>query len=1118
MKKIMDGNEFCARVSYMFSEMASIYPITPASNMASMIDKLANVKKENFFNNQVKVVEMQSEAGAAGAMHGALLTGSLASTFTASQGLLLMIPEMYKMAGEMLPGVIHVAARSLSTHALSIFGDHQDIYATRQTGFCMLSSSSVFETGLLSAVSHLSSISSSLPFLHFFDGFRTSHELNTIDYDEEDYFKYLKTLIDYKSLNKYKQRCLNTSKSIQSGVCENEDVYFQVMESKNNDYIDVCDKVCYYMDKVGEYFSYPLKPFNYYGHPSSTNIIVAMGSVCDTIEQVVNDLVKEGKKIGLIQVHLYRPFSSKYLNNVLPKSVQNIAVLDRTKEQGSCGEPLYLDVLASVSKNINVVGGRYGLSSKNTTPADIKSIFDMLEDNPKNNFTISIVDDITNTSLPKSNYCPNIRTSEVKVYGYGSDGMVSASKDTLKIISKVNDCYVQGYFEYDSKKSGGTTVSHLRISDKKIDAPYYVTDPNTIVVTKISYLNKYDIVSELPLNGNLIINTYLKEEEINKYLNDDVKSILKERDINVYIIDASSIASKNHLGNKISMIMECCLLKILKVMNFTDILNKNIEKLFKNKGHDVVLNNQNSVKEAISNLKKINKIFTIKNNDIPKKQKNIYELIEERKGNLLKVSEVSNLKNGSLKGGLSRFENKDNYNKAPKWIKEKCIQCMQCSLICPHAVIRPYVIDKDNVFSKEGIPLITDKDKKFIISVSEKDCTNCGLCIKNCPTHALEMSRNITNKMNNYFFNNYENKDEYDLYSIKGSQLKKPKFEFAKACAGCGETAYIKFLTQLLGDSLIIANATGCSSIYGGSLPCTPYTVSWATSLFEDNAEFGLGMKISRNIKRNQIEKIMKENINNVNDDIKKLFTKWLNNKNDYKITKEVKNELKNYNIPSSLENLTDFLEAESIWCIGGDGWAYDIGFSGIDHVLSSNENINILVLDTEVYSNTGGQSSKSSHIGQVSEFANFGKKTVKKDLFKIAMCYENVYVALISLGANYNQTIKAFKEAINHDGPSIIIAYSPCIEQGIKGGMINSIDEQKLAVKCGYIQLKRYDSEKLYIDSSEPDYDLYEKFLMNETRYNSLKNKDPKLASELLEENKKEAIKRNNYYLNFQK
>ncbi len=1115
MKKIMDGNEFCAKVAYRFSNICSIYPITPASPMASWADKLACLNTENYFNSPAKIIEMQSEAGAAGTMHGALLTGSLATTFTSSQGLLLMIPEMYKIAGEMLPGVMHVSARSLSTHALSIFGDHQDVYATRQTGFCMLASSSVFQTGVMAAVAHLSAISSSLPFLHFFDGFRTSHELNTIEIDEEEYYSYLKTLIDYKSLNNYKKRCLNTSKAIQSGVCENDDIYFQVSEAKNEDYEKVADTVSSYMQKVSQYFHEDFKPFNYYGDKEATNIIIAMGSVCSTIKQVVKDLCQEGKKVGLVEVHLYRPFSAKYLNNVIPKTVKKIAVLDRTKEQGSAGEPLYLDILSSVSKEINVVGGRYGLSSKNTTPADIKSVFTMLDKDPKNNFTISIVDDKTNLSLPKENYSPNLRTTEIKIYGYGSDGMVSASKDLLQVESAINNSFVQGYFQYDSKKSGGVTLSHLRISDEKINAPYYVTDPSLIVVSKISYLNKYEIINELGLNGSLIINTHMNLKELDGYLDNDVKKILKERDIKVYLIDASLIAQENHLESKISMIMEACILKVLKVANFKNILNENIQNKFKNKGQHIVDANIKAVSQAINNLKKVNNEFTVKDVQKINKKKNIFDAIESRCGDLLTVSDVDCLKCGSVIGGLSKLEKRDLYTEYPVWDKEKCIQCMQCSLVCPHAVIRPFIVDNNDKYADCGKDLLGDKNKKFIISVSQKDCTHCGLCIKTCPTHALSFGQNEESNMADDLFNNYENEQIYDKYTIKGSQLLKPKFEFAPACAGCGETAYIKLLTQLLQDQLIIANATGCSSIYGASMPCTPYSVSWATSLFEDNAEFGLGMKISRNNIRKRIQNIMENNLDKVNSEVKELFKNWIANQTNYEITKKIKQELKNYNLPKELDDLKDFLEAESIWCIGGDGWAYDIGFSGIDHVLSSNENINLLVLDTEVYSNTGGQSSKASHYGQVCEFTNLGKKTPKKDLFKIAMCYENVYVACVSLKGNYLQTIKAFKEAIEHDGPSIIIAYCPCVEMGIKGGLQNSLEEEKLALECGYIQLKRYNPKKdlLEIDSKEPNYELYDKFLSNEVRYNSLKIKNKKLADELLQQNMLEAKKRNDYY-----
>jgi len=1118
MKLIIDGNTACSKVAYAFSEICSIYPITPSSPMASNVDDLSH-KEKNIFNTSVKVVEMQSEAGAAGAMHGALISGSLATTFTSSQGLLLMIPNMYKMAGEMLPGVIHVAARSIATHALSIFGDHQDVYATRATGFSMLASSNVEDAYYMAAVAHLSAVSGSIPFLHFFDGFRTSHEINTIDVIE---LEKLKNLFDYQSYSKFKDSMLNVGKTIQKGLAENEDIYFQSMEARNVNYNNIPNIVNTYMEKINKLAGTNYKPFNYYGSIDAENIIVAMGSVNDTIKLVVNDLNNNGHKVGVVEVHLYRPFSKEYLVNVLPKSVKNIAVLDRTKEAGSVGEPLYLDVVAALKdKDINIVGGRYGLSSKNTTPADIKAVYTMLENNVKENFTISIVDDVNNLSLAKENYNINLSFQELKIYGFGSDGMVSASKDILKIVSSEQNRYVQGYFEYDSKKSGGVTVSNLRVANSKINAPYYVTNPNIVVVTKEEYFNKFDLISDINANGVLLINSSKSEKELNDFIPDNVKSIIQNKNIKVLIIDADKLAHEYNLNGKINKIIEVIVLKLLGVDNAVDVVSSGIKKAFINKGEEVINNNLNAIKNASNYVKLLNNITNtpddVDNNLSINAFEDIVSMINRRKGNLLTVSEVNSIKDGTFSGGLSKYEKRSISKFAPKWIKENCIECGQCALVCPHAVIRPFVVDKES----DGIPLLINKEYNYVIEVSEADCTACGLCIDTCPgkagNKALKMGTvDLKNQEKvNERFNNHINPKVFNKYTVQGSQLEKPRFEFSGACAGCGETAYIKLLTQLLQDKLVIANATGCSSIYGGSAPSTPYTIPWANSLFEDNAEFGYGMLISFNKKREALEEVIKENINNVSLEVKKLLNEWLENKNDFEITNEIKNKLLNVEMPEDIKKLIDYIPARSIWAIGGDGWAYDIGFGGIDHVLSTNENIKILVLDTEVYSNTGGQSSKSSRQGQVAEFANFGKHTSKKDLFRIAMSYPNCYVANISLGANYFQAIKAFKEAEEHDGPAIIIAYSTCVEHGIKGGMGCSLKEQKLAVECGYVSLMRYNpkEEKLYMDSKEPNFDKYEDFLNNEVRFNALKIKDEKLANEVLKSQKENSIKRFNYY-----
>ena len=1103
MKKIVDGNNACSKVAYYFSEVCSIYPITPSSPMASNIDALTSTNLLNIFNDKPRVLEMESEAGAAGALHGALLSGSLASTFTASQGLLLMMPNMYKIAGEMLPAVIHVAARSLATHALSIFGDHQDIYATRATGFCMLASSNVFDAQNLAAVAHLSAIKGSLPFVHFFDGFRTSHELNTIEELPEDK---LLSLVDHDAINKFKDRCLNVGKKYQYGMAQNEDIYFQCMEARNKYYDAMPDIVNDYMEKINEIMKTDYKPFNYYGAKDAKNIIVAMGSVTDTIKEVVRKL----GNVGLIEVHLYRPFSKEYFLNVLPKSVKNIAVLDRTKEAGSSGEPLYLDVCSILKdKDVNIYGGRYGLSSKNTTPNEIYSVYKMLEENPKDNFTIGINDDVTNLSLKEEHIEIENNNKEIKVVGFGSDGMVSASKDLLKILHAKKDLYVQGYFEYDSKKSGGVTISHLRYGSDKINEPYYVTHPEITVVTKDIYFRMFDIISNLKENGTLLINTIKNEEELLKLLPTKVKNTIFKKNIKVYYIDAENIASKNNLKGKISKIMEVLILNLLHVEDATSMLEESIKKAFATKGEDIVNNNILAMHEAISNLKEL-KVTHEYDETISIVDDSIINMINERRGNEIPVSKLMDFACGRFPGATTNNEKRNISNIVPRWIKENCIECGMCVLACPHAVNRAIANESD----ADGIPFIGKDGLKYSIKISEKDCTGCGVCASVCPgkmgKKALEMVEK-TEKVG-IDFDAIKSVNPLPKTTIKSVALERPLFAYSGACAGCGETPYIKMLTQILGEKLVIANATGCSSIYGGSTPSTPYSIPWANSLFEDNAEFALGIHISYKQKRDRIKHIIKETINSVDEDIKELFTRWLENENDFEITKDVKEKLQDKLIPKELNDLIDYIPARTIWAIGGDGWAYDIGYGGLDHVLHSNENIKILVLDTEVYSNTGGQSSKSTKLGAVAEFANFGKRTVKKDLFKIASCIPNCYVASISLGANMMQAIKAFNEAEAHEGPAIIIAYSPCIEHGIKTGMTTSSEEQKLAVECGYTILMRYDG-KYHIDSKEPDFSKYETFLDNEVRFNALKIKDKELASKLLESQKENAKNRYEYY-----
>ncbi len=1106
MKCIIDGNKACSKVAYLMSEVLSIYPITPSSPMASEANNLIVKNKKNLYNETPLLMEMQSEAGAAGAMHGALISGSLASTFTASQGLLLMIPNMYKMAGEMLPGVIHVASRTVATHALSIFGDHSDIYATEKTGFCMLASNNVEEANHLAAVAHLSAIKGSLPFLHFFDGFRTSHEINVADLlSDEDILK----LIDYDSLKKFKENTLNSDSKIQKGLAFNEDVYFQTMEAKNLDYLKIPDIVNYYMEKINEIKNTNYMPFNYYGASDAENIIIAMGSVIDTCKIVVDSLNKKGKKTGVISVHLLRPFSKEYLLKVLPNTVKNIAVLDRTKESGSVGEPLYLDVLSTLKdENVNIVGGRYGLSSKDTTPDDIAAIYKMLDEKLKNNFTISIVDDLTNLSLEKEKIDIDLNCDEIKIYGFGSDGMVSASKDILQILYDNNKLYVEGYFSYDSKKSGGVTVSHLRYGKEKILAPYYVMNPKLIVVTKDAYFSKFKMIDNIKENGILLVNT---NKNLNDILTNHDKKIILDRNIKVFKTDADKVSNLYNIPGKINKIMETIILTLLNVKEANFLVLNNLKIVLKNKGSEIIDNNVKAVEKALESLEE--EEIVIGEDILSKPAINIFDMINNRMGDTLTVNDVKSLKNGSVIYDLSKYEKRDIADVVPSWNSEKCIECGICSLVCPHAVIRP-ILNKDEKLKKDSI---TKKGYKYQIVISERDCTSCGLCILSCPTKALEKKKK--DYENDYlvekYFDNYENEELFPRFTIKGSQLRKPCFSFSGACQGCGETPYIKLLTQLFQQELMIANATGCSSIYGGSLPETPYSINWANSLFEDNAEFAMGMLLSDKEKKEKIKSIINTSMNSVNKNVRELYETYLKNIDDYKITKEVKEKLKEEEIPSDLKDYLPYMPHNSIWAVGGDGWAYDIGFSGIDHVLSSGEDINILVLDTEVYSNTGGQASKSSRLGQVAEFANLGKETRKKDLFKIALCYPNCYVAEVSLGADYNQTIKAFKEAHEHKGPSIIICYSPCVEHGIKNGMINSISEEKKAVKCGYTILMRYlpSEEKLYIDSKEPDFTEYIDFLSNERRFKTLMEKDQVRAEALLNEQVNDAKRRYSYY-----
>ena len=1125
---VMDGNEACAGAAYNFTEVSGIYPITPSSAMATLCDKWASSGRKNIFNEKVSIIEMQSEAGASALMHGALQSGRLTTTFTASQGLLLMIPSMYKMAGELLPGVIHVAARSLSTHALSIFGDHQDVYSTRATGFAILSSASVQDAYNLALVSHLSAIKGRIPFLHFFDGFRTSHELNKIYTLESDD---VKPLIDMEALNNFRQNSLNIGKSITRGCSETEDVYFQNTEVRNKYYEELPDIVNNYMKSINEITGEDYKPFNYYGDKSAKNIIVAMGSVTDTIKSVVDDLNNNGYKTGVIIVRLYRPWSTKYFLNVLPKSVEKITVLDRTKEAGSLAEPLYLDVVTTLKgENVEIVGGRYGLSSKNTSPQDIKSVFDNMEKlKMKDHFTVGIIDDVTNTSLEVKDYELKTNYKEIKVFGFGSDGMVSASKNILKVIGEKPNEFVQGYFEYDSKKSGGVTISHLRISKDKINAPYYLTSPNLIVVSKDSYLTKYDLLEGIKKYGIFLLNTSMSDEELNRVMPDEMKSIIKDKNIKVFVTSADDLARKYNLNGKINNIISYYVLKMLGLSGGDLVRFKEIvKKTYSDKGKDVIEANLNAIDESIDYLRELNNDVLIINGVSKNIDDTILDKMLIRRGNMLKVSDFIGHEDGTFEGATSASDKRKISNLVPNWCKENCIECNMCSFICPHSVIKPFSlsledVEKSPIDKSDTIKSIGEENKGFYLSINSDNCTGCTLCTRICPgkdgEKALVMGNadSKNDEICDYLKENVINDVPFSKFSVKGLGFVKPDFEFPGACAGCGETVYLKTLTSLFKDEIVISNATGCSSIYGASLPCTPYKTPWISSLFEDNAEFGYGLYTGYKNARNRIKELMIETKNDVTEDVKETFKLWIDNMEDVDITNQVKDKLENSNISSELRNLLSYIPARKVWIIGGDGWAYDIGFGGLDHVLRSNENVKVLVLDSEVYSNTGGQTSKSTRIGAVAEFSSLGKLKPKKDLFQVAMNIPNCYVASVSAGANGMQTIKAFKEANEHNGPSVIIAYSTCIAHGIKGGLKNSIDEQKLLVESGYNILMRYnpESDKLTIDSKEPNFSLYETVFEKELRYKNLQELNKEDYNRLYEEHMANAKKRYEYYVN---
>ena len=1086
MKKIIDGNTACSLVSYKFTEVAAIYPITPASTMAENIEKLSNTET-NFFHDKVKVIEMQSEAGAIATVHGLLQNGILSSTYTASQGLLLMLPNMYKIAGELLPCVINVAARTVATHALSIMGDHSDIYSARGTGFAMLSSSSVQQAMDLTNVAYLSTIKGKIPFLNFFDGFRTSHEYNKIDIID---FEKVKKLIDEKSLLEFREKSLNTDNPSTRGTNQGDAIYFQAVESRNKFYNNLPDIVNSYMEGINKITGQEYKPFNYYGHKDATKVIVAMGSVCETIKEYI-DYSKE--KIGLIEVHLYRPFSEKYFLKALPKATKTLAVLDRAKEPGSLKEPLCLDV-TNIIKNydldIEVIGGRYGLSSKNTNLNDIEAVYEYMN-NPKNKtFTLSINDDVTYLSLERTNTKFEKDYDEMLIYGYGSDGMVTTSKDILTIVGESTPKYVQGYFEYDSKKSGGVTKSHLRFGNNKIRSTYYVDSPKIVVCSKDSYLDKFDMLKNIKKNGIFLLNT---ENEKIKLPNNYVK-IIKERNIDFYTINASKIAKENNIPNKISMIME---MAILYVSNLIDkdkaksYIKEMIIKNFSKKGESVVNSNINALEDALKYLNKENELIVANQNiEI---NNNIISYLQHDQGNDIPVSMFNNKENGTVATNIKKLRTRNISNMVPNYNKDKCIMCNLCSFVCPHAVIRPYLLTEEEYncapdFIKESVKDAKIKDNKlfFTIAVSVRDCTGCSLCTNICPTKAIIMEKQKLEEQEKFdYLEKLKEKEILPKENVKNIGFVKPNFEFSGACAGCGETPYLRLLSQLFKDNLMIANATGCSSIYGASLPCIPWKSPWVNSLFEDNAEFGLGIRLAEDFGKEKVKRIMRENIDKVSSHNKQLFEEYLNNYSK-EVSIKVYNNLR-YNEVKELETLKKYIKEKSIWLVGGDGWAYDIGFGGIDHVLSLKENVNILVLDTEVYSNTGGQSSKSTRQGAIAKFNSNGKRENKKNLVDIALAHKDVYVGTISLGANYNHTIKTLVEAEKYNGPSIIIAYAPCIAHGIKKGMNNSINEEKLVTESGYFPLFTYNPETKHASiNSNVNFDKLDEVFKNENRYRS--------------------------------
>ena len=1141
-----DGNYATAHVAYMFSEVAAIYPITPSSNMAEHVDEWAAHGRKNIFGEPVTVTEMQSEGGASGAVHGSLQSGALTSTFTASQGLLLMIPNMFKISSELLPGVFHVSARSVATQALSIFGDHSDVMATRNTGFAMLATSGVQEILDLAGVAHLAAIKTKIPFLHFFDGFRTSHEVQKAEAPDQDA---LAKLVDMDALKAFRDNALNPEHPVTRGTAQNPDIFFQAREAINPFYEGIADTVEEYMQEIKKITGREYHPFSYYGAEDAENIVIAMGSVTETIKEVVDYLTDKGEKVGMISVHLYRPFSEKYFMKALPETVKRIAVLDRTKEPGANGEPLYLDIRDIFYRKADaplIVGGRYGLSSKNTTPAMILSVYENLKQNePKNRFTVGIVDDVTFTSLPVLPEISVVKkgTFEGVFWGIGGDGTVGANKNSIMIIGETTDKYCQAYFSYDSRKSGGLTTSHLRFGDHPIRSPYLVVTPDFVACHVPAYLDKYDLLKGLKDGGTFLLNSIWEEDETINHLPGHMKKYMAEHNINFYIINATKLAQEIGLGTRTNTIMQSAFFKVANIIPYeeaVDEMKKFIVKLFGRKGEEVVNMNYAAVEKGgdVTKVEVPDEWANIEEKeqrderDLPEFVKNVAEPINHMRGDDLPVSAFKGREDGTFPPGTTRYEKRGVAVNVPEWIPENCIQCNLCAYVCPHAVIRPFLLDEEEMKGlPEGTETLDATGKgfdglKYRLQVSVLDCTGCYNCVEICPAkkNALEMKPLETQEDEiprwDYLFDHVSYKeDRYDKKkTVKNSQFAQPLFEFHGACPGCGETPYIKLITQLYGDQMIVANATGCSSIYGGSAPSTPYSanqegrgVAWANSLFEDNAEYGYGLAKGINKNREHIRNIMNAAKDDVKPETREAFDQWIDSMYDFDASKEASARLlevldkESHAVAGEIKSLKQYLAKKSVWVIGGDGWAYDIGYGGLDHVIASGEDVNMLVLDTEVYSNTGGQASKSTPVGAVAKFAAAGKQIRKKDLGMMAITYGYVYVAQVAMGASNTQYLKAVREAEAYPGPSVIIAYSPCINHGLHAGMEKTQSHEKFAVESGYWQLYRYNPQleeegknPLILDSKEPNWDQFQSFLNSEVRYTSLKKSFPEEAARL--------------------